>query len=145
MKILQGMLPDYWEGCIPPWICTCGYEEVRNYRKTLLIQSIVESGWWGGCIPHIPPCIPVWGMHASPSVGCIPVWGMHPPHPPLPCMKNKINNHHKISAQSDNILFITPKKKNVLGFAVFAINMITSMSKSPVTVITIMPSVSKIK
>ena len=54
MKILGGMLPDYWGGYIPPWICTHGYEEVRNYRKTLFIQSIVENGWWGGCIPYIP-------------------------------------------------------------------------------------------
>ena len=47
MKILGGMLPDYWWGYIPLWICTHGYEEVRNYRKTLFIQSIVENGWWG--------------------------------------------------------------------------------------------------
>ena len=47
MKILGGY--------IPPWICTHGDEEVRNYRKTLFIQSIVENGWLGGCIPHIPP------------------------------------------------------------------------------------------
>ena len=32
-------------GYIPPWICTHGYEEVRNYGKTLFIQSIVEGGW----------------------------------------------------------------------------------------------------
>ena len=55
MKILGGMLPDYWGEYIPPWICTHGYEEVRNYRKTLFIQSIVENGWREGCIPHIPP------------------------------------------------------------------------------------------
>ena len=30
-------------------------EEVRNYGKILFIQSIVENGWWGGCILHIPP------------------------------------------------------------------------------------------
>ena len=45
MKVLGGMLPDYWGGYIPPWVCTHGYEEVRNYRKTLFIQSIVENGW----------------------------------------------------------------------------------------------------
>ena len=39
---------------IPPWICTHGYEEVRNYRKTLFIQSIVENGWWGGSFPTSP-------------------------------------------------------------------------------------------
>ena len=55
MKILDGMLPDYWGGYIPSWICTHGYEEVRNYRITLFIQSIVENNWWGGCNPHIPP------------------------------------------------------------------------------------------
>ena len=56
MKILEGMLPDYWGGCIPLWICTHGYEEVRNNRKTLFIQSIVENGWWGGVhLPHLPP------------------------------------------------------------------------------------------
>ena len=48
MKILEGMLPDYWGGYILPWICTHGYEEVRNYRKTLFIQSIVENCWWEG-------------------------------------------------------------------------------------------------
>ena len=58
MKILGGMLPDYWGGYIPLWICTHGYEEVRNYRKTLFIQSIVENGWLWGCIPHIPPLDP---------------------------------------------------------------------------------------
>ena len=57
-KYCGGMLSDYWEGCIPPWICTHGYEEVRNYRKTLFIQNIIENGWWGGCIPHIPPLDP---------------------------------------------------------------------------------------
>ena len=56
MKILGGMLPDYWEGYIPPWICTHGYEKVRNYRKTLFIQSIVENGWWGAdASPTSPP------------------------------------------------------------------------------------------
>ena len=61
MKILGGMLPDYWEGCIPPWICTHGYEEVRNYRKTLFIQSIVENGWWGEMHPpHPSPWIRSW-------------------------------------------------------------------------------------
>ena len=58
MKILGGMLPDYWEGCIPPWICTHGYEKVRNYRKTLFIQSIVENGWGGMHPPHPPPLDP---------------------------------------------------------------------------------------
>ena len=49
------MLPDYWGGYIPPWICTDAYEEVRNYRKTLFIQSIVENGWWGDASPTSPP------------------------------------------------------------------------------------------
>ena len=30
------------------------YEEVQNYGKILFFQSIVENGWWGGCIPYIP-------------------------------------------------------------------------------------------
>ena len=34
-------------------------EGVRNYGEILFIQSIVENGWWGGCIPHIPPLEPV--------------------------------------------------------------------------------------
>ena len=34
--------------------CTHGYKEVRNYRKTLFIQSIVENGWWGVHPPHPP-------------------------------------------------------------------------------------------
>ena len=56
MKILGGgMLPDYWGGYIPPWICTHGYEEVQNYRKPLFIQSIVKNGWWGVHPPHPPP------------------------------------------------------------------------------------------
>ena len=55
MKILGGMLPAYWEEYIPPWICTHGYEEIRNYRKTLFIQKNFENGWWGGCISYIPP------------------------------------------------------------------------------------------
>ena len=37
------MLPNYWGGYIPPWICTHGYEEVRNYGKTLFIQSVVQN------------------------------------------------------------------------------------------------------
>ena len=56
MKILGGCCRIIERGgFIPPWICTHGYEEVRNYRKTLFIQSIVENDWWGGCIPHTPP------------------------------------------------------------------------------------------
>ena len=50
MTILWGMLPDCWGGYIPPWICTHGYEEVRNYRKTLSIQSYVEKAF-----PTSPP------------------------------------------------------------------------------------------
>ena len=35
MRILEGMLPDYWGGYIPPWICTHGYERF-NLSKALL-------------------------------------------------------------------------------------------------------------
>ena len=66
MKILGGMLPDYCGGYIPPWICTHGYEEVRNYRKTLFIQSIVENGWWGDASPTSPPWIRPWGGGGNP-------------------------------------------------------------------------------
>ena len=31
------------------------YEEVRNYRKILFIQSIVENGWWGEIHPPLDP------------------------------------------------------------------------------------------
>ena len=74
------MLPDYWGGYIPPWICTHGYEEVQNYRKTLLTQSIVENGWWVTWlqIPHIP------SLDAS----------LHPTHPPPGCMHPYILASH---------------------------------------------------
>ena len=49
------MLPDYWGIYILPWICTHGYEEIRSYRKTLFIQSVVENGWWGSAYPTSRP------------------------------------------------------------------------------------------
>ena len=43
------------------------YEEVQNYEKFSIIQSIVENGWWGGDAPltvytlysymMLPPCM----------------------------------------------------------------------------------------
>ena len=55
MKILGGMLPDYWGGCIPPWICTHGYERFETVEKLYLSKALLKMA--GG--------------------------GMHPPHPPL--------------------------------------------------------------
>ena len=30
------------------------YEEVRNYAKIVVIQNIVENGWWGGAYALYP-------------------------------------------------------------------------------------------
>ena len=59
MKILGDDAIGLLGGYIPLWICTHDHEEVRNYRKTLCIQSIVENSWWGGGDPHIPGSAPV--------------------------------------------------------------------------------------
>ena len=41
--LLRGIHPSM---DLHPWLW-----EVRNYRKTLFIQSIVENGWWGNASP----------------------------------------------------------------------------------------------
>ena len=45
MKILGGMLPDYWGGYIPPWICTHGYERFKIIEKLYL--SRVSRDYFG--------------------------------------------------------------------------------------------------
>ena len=34
------------------------YEEVRNYKKILFIQNIVENGWWGDAYAAYPTSPP---------------------------------------------------------------------------------------
>ena len=56
MKILGGMLPDYWGGYIPPWICTHGYERFEIIEKLYLSKALLKMA---GCIPHTPPLDPL--------------------------------------------------------------------------------------
>ena len=42
MKILGGMLPDYWGGYIPPWICTQGYERFEIIEKLYLSKALLK-------------------------------------------------------------------------------------------------------
>ena len=48
------MLPNYWGGYIPPWICTRGYERFEIIEKPYLSKALLKMAG-GGCIPHIPP------------------------------------------------------------------------------------------
>ena len=54
MKILGGMLPDYWGGYIPPWICTHGYERFETVEKLYLSKALLKMTG-GGMHPSHPP------------------------------------------------------------------------------------------
>ena len=54
MKILGGMLPDYWGGYIPPWICTHGYERFETVEKLYLSKALLKMAG-GGIHPSHPP------------------------------------------------------------------------------------------
>ena len=55
MKILGGMLPDYWGGYIPPWICTHGYERFEIIEKLYLSKALLKMAGGGMHPPTSPP------------------------------------------------------------------------------------------
>ena len=55
MKILGGMLPGYWGGYIPPWICTHGYERFEIIEKLYLSKALLKMAGGGMHPPHLPP------------------------------------------------------------------------------------------
>ena len=42
MKTLGGMLPEYWGGYIPSWICTHGYERFEIIEKLYLSKTLLK-------------------------------------------------------------------------------------------------------
>ena len=52
MKILGGMLPDYWGGYIPPWICTHGYERFEIIEKLYLSKALLKMAGGRMHPPH---------------------------------------------------------------------------------------------
>ena len=54
MKILGGMLPDYWGGYFPLWICTHGYERFEIIEKLYLFKALMKMAGGGMHSPHPP-------------------------------------------------------------------------------------------
>ena len=54
MEILGEMLPDYWGGYIPPWICTHGYEKFEIIEKLYLSKALLKMAGGGMHSPHPP-------------------------------------------------------------------------------------------
>ena len=57
MKILGGMLPDYWGDTSLYGFAPMVLKRFKIIEKLYFIQSIVENGWWGGgdASPTSPP------------------------------------------------------------------------------------------
>ena len=52
---IGGMLPDYWGGYIPPWICTHGYERFEIIEELYLSKALLKMAGGGMHPPHLPP------------------------------------------------------------------------------------------
>ena len=48
------MLPDYWGGYIPPWICTHGYERFETVEKLYLFKALLKMAGGGMHLPYPP-------------------------------------------------------------------------------------------